>query len=386
MKKFCTLLSLPYRTFFPLHPNLMFLDRAVIHIASGNGGNGIISFRREKFAPKGGPDGGNGGRGGDVLFVANPNMSTLLDFRYKQHYRADHGKNGAGSNWTGKSGKHVIVQVPCGTLIHDDETGILLADLTEPGQEVVLARGGDGGRGNAEFTSSTIQAPRYREEGRPGVELKLALELKLIADVGLVGFPNAGKSTLISSISAAKPKIADYPFTTLVPNLGIVTLSDDPSRRAAESFCVADIPGLIEGAHEGKGLGFQFLRHVERTEVLVYLLDPMSEIAPKDQFKMLRKELKLFNKELDSKERIICFTKMDSLTDDEKATFRKTKIRGEAAPHCISGVSGEGLEDLKYAMWQARERARLQSHPPAHKPLHALITPLEGEEIVRGRE
>ena len=336
----------------------MFLDRAVIHIASGNGGDGIISFRREKFAPKGGPDGGNGGRGGDVLFVANSNLSTLLDFRYRQHYRADNGKNGAGSNWTGKSGKHITVQVPCGTLIHDDETGTLLADLTEPGQEVVLARGGDGGRGNAEFTSSTIQAPRYREEGRPGVERKLALELKLIADVGLVGFPNAGKSTLISSISAAKPKIADYPFTTLVPNLGIVSLTDDPAMRSQQSFCVADIPGLIEGAHEGKGLGFQFLRHVERTEVLVYLLDPLSEIAPKDQFKMLRKELKLFNKELDTKERIICFTKMDSLTDEEKATFRKTKLRGEAVPHCISGVSGEGLDDLKYAMWQARERAK----------------------------
>lgn len=336
----------------------MFLDRAVIHIASGNGGNGIIHFRREKFAPKGGPDGGNGGRGGDVIAVANPNMSTLLDFRYKQHYTAEHGKNGAGSNWTGKSGKDVTIQVPCGTVIHDAETLEIIADLTEAGQKVVLAEGGRGGRGNAEFSTSTNQAPRYAEEGKPGVELKLTLELKLIADIGLVGFPNAGKSTLISSISAAKPKIADYPFTTLVPNLGIVSLSSDAHRSRQESFCVADIPGLIEGAHEGKGLGFQFLRHVERTQVLVFLLDPLSQIAPKDQFKMLRKELKLFNKELDTKERIICFTKMDALPDEEKISFKKTKLRGEAPPHCISGVSGEGLEGLKRTMWEALQRAR----------------------------
>lgn len=337
----------------------MFLDRAVIQIASGNGGNGIIHFRREKFAPKGGPDGGNGGRGGDVVFVANPNMSTLLDFRYKQQYQAEHGKPGAGANWTGKSGKDITIQVPCGTLIQDAETGELIADLTDAGQKIVIAEGGKGGRGNAEFATSTNQAPRYAEEGKPGVELKLQLELKLIADIGLVGFPNAGKSTLISSISAAKPKIADYPFTTLVPNLGIVSLSSESSRSSQESFCVADIPGLIEGAHTGKGLGFQFLRHVERTQVLVFLLDPLSEISPKDQFKMLRKELKLFNKELDAKERIICFTKMDALPDEDKQTFRKTKLRGEAAAHCISGVSGEGLEELKRAMWQALGRARV---------------------------
>jgi GTP-binding protein len=339
----------------------MFLDRAVIFVTSGNGGNGIIHFRREKFAPKGGPDGGNGGRGGDVIFVANPNMSTLLDFRYKQHYKAESGKPGAGSNWTGKSGKDTIIQLPCGTLIQDAETGETLADLTDAGQKIVIAEGGRGGRGNAEFATSTNQAPRYREEGQPGVELKLALELKLIADIGLVGFPNAGKSTLISSISAAKPKIADYPFTTLVPNLGIVSLTSDSARSRQESFCVADIPGLIEGAHEGKGLGFQFLRHVERTQVLVFLLDPLSEIAPKDQLKLLRKELKLFNKELDAKERIICFTKMDALTDDEKNAFRKTKLRGETAVHCISGVSGEGLETLKRTMWEALQRARNQS-------------------------
>ncbi|TAE31163.1 MAG: GTPase ObgE [Candidatus Kapaibacterium sp.] len=336
----------------------MFLDRAVISIASGNGGNGIIHWRREKFAPKGGPDGGNGGRGGDIIFVANPNMTTLLDFRYKQHYQAAHGKPGGGANWTGKSGKDTVIQVPCGTIIHDAETNEVLADLTEAGQEVVMAAGGRGGRGNSEFATSTNQAPRHAEEGKPGEEKRLALELKLIADIGLVGFPNAGKSTLISSISAAKPKIADYPFTTLVPNLGIVSLSEDSHRQSLESFCVADIPGLIEGAHTGKGLGFQFLRHVERTQVLVFLLDPLSEIPPKDQFKLLRKELKLFNKELDAKERIICFTKMDALTDEDKTAFRKTKLRGEAAAHCISGVSGEGLDELKRTMWNALQRAR----------------------------
>lgn len=336
----------------------MFVDRAIIHISSGNGGNGKVSFRREKFAPMGGPNGGNGGKGGDIVFTANPNMSTLLDFRYKQHYRAENGQPGASSNWTGKSAKSVVIQVPCGTLICDAETDEVLADLTTAGEEVTILRGGKGGRGNAEFATATNQAPRYAEPGQEGEERKIRLELKLLADVGLVGFPNAGKSTLIASVSAARPKIADYPFTTLVPNLGIVSLYDDPTRSRSESFCVADIPGLIEGAHEGRGLGFQFLRHVERTQVLVFLLDPLAEISPKDQFKLLRKELKLFNPELDSKERIICISKADALTDDERKELAKIKFRGEKPVRIISGVSGEHLGDLKHAMWDALQTAR----------------------------
>ncbi len=340
----------------------MFVDRAVIHIASGNGGKGIISFRREKFAPMGGPNGGNGGKGGDIIFRANPNMTTLLDFRYKQHYRAENGKDGANSNWTGKSAKDIVVQVPCGTVICDADTEEILADLTTAGEEVTLLYGGNGGRGNAEFTTSTNQAPRYAEPGWPGAERKIRLELKLIADIGLVGFPNAGKSTLISSISAARPKIADYPFTTLIPNLGIVSLYNDPTHASSEHFCVADIPGLIEGAHEGRGLGFQFLRHVERTQVLVFLLDPLAEIAPKDQFKMLRKELKLFNPNLDHKERIICISKADSLTEEQRKELAKLKIRGEKAIRIISGVSGEHLAELKRAMWDALQTARKQEN------------------------
>lgn len=341
----------------------MFVDRAVIHIASGNGGKGIVSFRREKFAPMGGPNGGNGGKGGDIIFRANPNMTTLLDFRYKQHYVAKPGADGANSNWTGKSAKNVVVQVPCGTLIYDADTDELLADLTTADEEVVLLQGGRGGRGNAEFATATNQAPRHAEPGEPGEEKKIRLELKLIADVGLVGFPNAGKSTLIASISAARPKIADYPFTTLIPNLGIVSLHNDPTHAHSENFCVADIPGLIEGAHEGRGLGFQFLRHVERTEVLVFLLDPLAEIAPKDQFKMLRKELKLFNPELDRKERIICVSKADSLTEEQRKDLAKLKFRGEKPVRIISGVSGEHLDDLKHQMWNALQasRERLQN-------------------------
>jgi GTP-binding protein len=336
----------------------MFVDSAVIFVSSGSGGNGKISFRREKFAPKGGPDGGNGGKGGDIIFRANSHMTTLLDFRYRQHYRAKNGADGGSSNWTGKSAKNIVIQVPCGTVITNADTGETLADLTEHGQEITIAHGGKGGRGNAEFATSTNQAPRYAEPGESGQEIKVRLELKLLADVGLVGFPNAGKSTLISSLSAARPKIGDYPFTTLVPNLGVVSLHNDATRAKSESFCLADIPGLIEGAHKGKGLGVQFLRHVERTDALVFLLDPTAEIKPIEQFKLLRKELKLFNPELDRKERIVCISKADALTNDERAKLGAIKIRGEKPLRLISGVSGEGLEELKQAMWSALQAAR----------------------------
>jgi GTP-binding protein len=334
----------------------MFLDYVTIHVASGAGGAGKVSFRREKFAPKGGPDGGNGGRGGDVIFRTNPHLNTLLDFRYKQHFRADDGANGAGSNWTGKSGHDVIVHVPCGTVIHNADTGEQIADLTEPHQEIVLAVGGRGGLGNAEFATSTNRAPRHAQPGEPGVDYKLRLELKLIADVGLVGFPNAGKSTLISVISAAKPKIADYPFTTLVPNLGIVSVQDG-TRYEGKSFCVADIPGLIEGAHEGKGLGTQFLRHVERNRVLVFLLDTTVEMSPQEQYKALRKELKLYKPELDRRPRIICLTKMDAHDDAARKEYMKLKFRDPNTPvYVISAATGEGLQEVKWAMWNALEK------------------------------
>jgi GTP-binding protein len=334
----------------------MFLDYAVIYVASGAGGAGKVSFRRAKFQPKGGPDGGNGGRGGDVILRGNPHKNTLLDFRYKQHFRADNGQPGEGSNWTGKSAAPLVIEVPCGTVVYDADTEGILADITEPFQQVVIAKGGRGGLGNSEFATSTNQAPRHAQPGEPSVELKLRLELKLIADVGLVGFPNAGKSTLISVISAAKPKIADYPFTTLVPNLGIVSVQDG-ERYEGKTFCVADIPGLIEGAHEGKGLGMQFLRHVERNRVLLFLLDSTAEMPPQDQYKTLRKELKLYNPDLDHKPRIICLTKMDAHDESTKATFAKMKFRDPKTPvYTISAVSGEGIDNLKRAMWQLLQR------------------------------
>jgi GTP-binding protein len=335
----------------------MFLDTAVIFVSSGAGGAGKVSFRRAKFQPKGGPDGGNGGRGGDVIIRANPHRNTLLDFRYKQHFRARNGEPGGSANWTGKSADNLLIEVPCGTVILNDGTGEVMADLTEPYQETVIARGGRGGLGNAEFATPTNQAPRYAQPGEPGEEFKLRLELKLIADIGLVGFPNAGKSTLISVLSAAKPKIADYPFTTLVPNLGIVSVQDG-SRFEGRTFCVADIPGLIEGAHYGKGLGIQFLRHVERNRALVFLLDTTVEQTPQEQYKILRKELKLFNPVLDEKPRIICLTKMDAHDETTKKTFRKMKFRDPKTPvHLLSAVSGEGVEELKAMMWDILQQS-----------------------------
>jgi GTPase len=344
----------------------MFLDYVTINVASGNGGAGKVSFRREKFAPMGGPDGGNGGRGGDVIFRTNPHMNTLLDFRYKQHFLAEDGSPGAGSNWTGKSGNDIVVQIPCGTILRNAETEEQIADLTEPFQDFVLLTGGRGGLGNAEFTTATNRAPRNAQPGTEGSSLKLRLELKLIADVGLVGFPNAGKSTLISVISAAKPKIANYPFTTLVPNLGIVSAHENTNPRGynEQTFCVADIPGLIEGAHEGKGLGTQFLRHVERNRVLVFLLDTTVEMSPQAQYKALRRELKLYNPALDKKPRIICLTKMDAHDETAKAEFRAMKFREPRTPlFVISAVSRENLDELKSTMWAMLEEQKTVSAP-----------------------
>jgi GTP-binding protein len=307
-------------------------------VRAGNGGNGIISFRREKFVPKGGPDGGDGGDGGDVVLVASHHIATLMDFRYKREYAAENGQHGGGSRKSGRSGKSVEIKVPVGTIVFNAETDEQIVDLTKDGESIVIARHGSGGRGNQHFATSTNQAPRHAEPGTPGAELTIRLELKLLADIGLVGFPNAGKSTLISRISAARPKIADYPFTTLVPNIGIVRVDE------GESFAVADIPGLIEGASEGKGLGHQFLRHVERSGVLCFLLDGLSEHPAKD-YETLRNELSSFNPEMDQKRRIICITKVDVMDDEQRESFRTMTIDGRK-PMLISAVSGTGIDEL----------------------------------------
>ena len=327
----------------------MFIDSAKIYVRSGRGGNGIIHWRREKYVPKGGPDGGNGGKGGDVIIRADKQLHTLLDFRYKRRYIADDGNPGEGSNCEGRSAQPSVINIPCGTIITNADTDEIMADLIENGSEVVIARGGRGGKGNWVFKSSTNQAPRVCTPGEEGIEFNLQLELKLLADVGLVGFPNAGKSTLISSISAAKPKIADYPFTTLVPNLGMVYYQE------GKSFVVADIPGLIEGAHDGKGLGIQFLRHIERTQVLVYLIDCTSETV-KEDFKVLVNELKSFNEELPKKRSIVALTKADIAPEEEKAKLKKLRFGKGVSVHIISAVTKEGIEDLMKAMWQAIEK------------------------------
>ncbi len=321
---------------------MKFVDSARISVKAGDGGVGCVSFRREKFVPKGGPDGGNGGRGGDVLITANKQLSTLLDFQYKSKYAAQRGEHGLGANKTGKSGSDVVLEVPVGTLIRDSETNEIIGDLVENGDHCLVAKGGRGGRGNSEFATSTNQAPRQFEQGEPGEEREIELELKLLADVGLVGFPNAGKSTLISVISAAKPKIADYPFTTLVPNLGIVRVD------TGKSFVVADIPGLIEGAHTGRGLGVQFLRHIERTRVLVFLIEATSP-DPKAEYNVLLNELKLFNKALLKKPRIVALTKNDIVTDSKQKVKGKF---GKVPLHSISAVAGIGIKELVREMWK----------------------------------
>ena len=320
----------------------MFIDTATIRVRSGSGGHGAISFRREKFVPKGGPDGGDGGNGGDVLIRTDRNLSTLMDLRYQRDYTATNGKNGAGGNKNGKYGESAVLPVPVGTMIYDEETGELLGDLTEEGEEFVVARGGNGGRGNATFATPSDRAPRRFEEGEPGEERTIRLELKLLADVGLVGFPNAGKSTLISRISAAKPKVADYPFTTLIPNLGIVQA--EPGR----SFVVADIPGLIEGASEGKGLGYEFLRHVERSGILCFLIDGLSP-TPQEDFATLLTELGKYNIEMLWKPRLVCLTKIDGMSQEEREKGRELRFDGHP-PMLISSVSGEGIDELIRAL------------------------------------
>jgi len=318
-------------------------------VKAGDGGNGCLAFRREKYVPRGGPSGGDGGRGGDVTMVASPHKNTLLHFRFNPEHKAQRGRHGEGSNRTGKEGESIELDTPVGTVVYDAETGELIHDFAVPGERFILAQGGRGGRGNARFATSTHQAPTEHEQGHPGEERRLRLELKLLADAGLVGFPNAGKSTLISRISAARPKIADYPFTTLEPNLGVVSVDD-------RTFVVADIPGLIEGAHTGHGLGIQFLRHIERTRLLAHLVD-VSETSGRDpvhDFDVVMEELRSFSPELVEKPMIVVATKLDAAQDQERITALEQHAAKHNLPfYRISSVTGEGIEALKRAMADA---------------------------------
>lgn len=335
---------------------MKFIDEVKFHAKAGDGGRGCLSFRREKFIPYGGPDGGDGGNGGDVLFEVDSGINTLIDLRYHAHYRAENGTPGMGKTRHGKSGAPLVIKVPPGTLVFDDETGEEIADLTEPGQQLCILRGGQGGRGNARFATSTNRAPRHTQPGIPGEERILRLQLKLLADVGLVGLPNAGKSTLISSVSAARPKIADYPFTTLVPNLGVVRYGD------FRSFVMADIPGLIAGASEGQGLGSRFLRHIERTDLFLHLVDlsGMQEGDPLDNFAVINRELEHYNPELLTRPMLVVFTKIDITEVREqiealRPCFETMGLRSFA----ISAVTGEGLPALVQAV--GRELTRMRS-------------------------
>ena len=328
----------------------MFVDYALIEVQSGNGGNGAVTFRREKYVPKGGPSGGDGGKGGSVIIRTNANLHTLLDFRYKKKYQAGNGNIGGSSLKDGKNGNDVIVEVPVGTVVKDSETEKVLFDLDKKNGEVILAKGGKGGKGNSKFATSTNQTPRFAENGKPGETKEVILELKLIADVGLVGFPNAGKSTLISKISAAKPRIADYPFTTLEPNLGIVRYKD------FQSFTVADIPGIIEGASEGRGLGHKFLRHIERTRIILFLIEITSENLIKD-FEILLKELKSYSTKLIQKKILVALSKADMVDSEKVKEALKTKFKGISSQTFIfSSITGQGLSELLDALWKNLEK------------------------------
>ena len=330
----------------------MFIDEAKIWVKAGNGGNGCVAFRREKYVPKGGPSGGDGGDGGDVTLESSEHLNTLLPFRYNREFRAERGRHGEGSNRHGAEGEGLVIRVPVGTIVYEEESGEKLFDFTAPGQRFVVVAGGRGGRGNARFASSTNRAPRRADPGTPGGEHRLRLELKLLADVGLVGFPNAGKSTLISRLSAANPKIADYPFTTLEPCLGVVAVNEE------ESFVLADIPGLIEGAHAGQGLGTRFLRHIERTRLLVHLID-VSETGrdPVEDFQVVRRELAQFSQALLEKPVVVVANKIDQLSSPDRQQALRAFCAAESLPFlAISALRGNGLEELRHELG-ARVRA-----------------------------
>jgi GTP-binding protein len=328
----------------------MFIDEAKIRVKAGDGGNGCMAFRREKFVPRGGPSGGDGGRGGDVIMESSQRHNTLIHFRYNPEHKAQRGEHGMGSNCSGSDGDSIVLQVPVGTALYDQESGELIHDFSIPDERLIVAKGGRGGRGNQHFATSTHQAPREHEMGRAGEERLYRLELKLLADVGLVGYPNAGKSTLISRISAARPKIADYPFTTLEPNLGVVTVGEAPHE---ESFVVADVPGLIEGAHLGSGLGVQFLRHIERTRVLVHLVDVSDASGrpdPVEDFKVINNELARFGNGLSEKPMIVAATKIDVANPDKLKNLSAHVKRRKLEFHAISAVTGQGIDELKWAL------------------------------------
>ena len=343
----------------------MFLDQATIHVRAGDGGAGAVAWRRETFVPHGGPAGGDGGKGGDVILHADPQLSTLLDYRYRQNYRAENGQNGQSSNCTGRGGDDLTLRVPPGTVIRDADTGEVLGELLEPGDQVVVAQGGRGGWGNARFATSTNQAPRRADSGLPGEERRIELELKLIADVGLVGEPNAGKSTLLATTSRATPKIADYPFTTLAPNLGVVEVGD------SRSFVMADIPGIIEGAHEGKGLGFQFLRHIERTRTLAFLI-PADALDPQADYERLRTEIASYSEELAAKPHCVVLSKADLLPPDWDAP--RVDAPEAWGQFLISAAARRGLTALLEGLWAhaakavAAERVETTDDPEPWRP------------------
>jgi GTPase len=361
----------------------MFVDETTIRVKAGDGGNGCMAFRREKFVPRGGPSGGDGGKGGDIWMESSEQHNTLVHFRFNPEYKAGRGGHGEGSNKTGRDGEDILLKVPVGTIVYDEETGEKVHDFSRPDERVIIARGGRGGRGNAQFATPTHRAPREHEDGREGEDRKFRLELKLLADVGLVGFPNAGKSTLISRISAARPKIADYPFTTLEPNLGVVIVGDAsrvetrpassppgkktrqapslPSMRDEISFVVADIPGLIEGAHTGAGLGTQFLRHIERTRLLVHLVDVSDASGRPDVVKdvqVILDELKNFGAGLEKKPTIMVASKIDAANPDKLKKLKQWCTRKKLKLYPISAVTGEGIEKLKFAMAEEVKRMR----------------------------
>ncbi len=341
----------------------MFVDEAKIRVKAGDGGNGCMAFRREKFVPRGGPSGGDGGHGGDVIMESSERHNTLVHFRFNPEYKAERGRHGEGSNKTGREGDDVVLKVPVGTMVYDELTGELVHDFSHPDERIVIARGGRGGRGNARFATSVHQAPREHEHGFPGEERALRLELKLLADVGLVGFPNAGKSTLISRISAARPKIADYPFTTLQPNLGVVVVGDMPDDR---SFVVADIPGLIEGASQGAGLGTQFLRHIERTRFLAHLVDVSDASGRPDpvlDYEVITKELASFGSGLDAKPTMVVATKIDAVNQEKLTKLKRYCKRKKLDLFTISAVTGEGIEELKWAMAERVDKLQRGNAP-----------------------
>jgi GTP-binding protein len=362
----------------------MFYDRAKIYVKGGDGGNGIVAFRREKYIPEGGPCGGDGGKGGNVIMIADEGLRTLIDFKYKQHYKADRGQHGQGKGMHGKGAEDLILRVPLGTVVKNAETGEVIADLITHGQKAVVASGGRGGRGNARFVSPQNRVPDFAEKGEPGKEAWLLLELKLLADVGLVGFPNAGKSTLISRVSAAKPKIADYPFTTLTPNLGVVRMGE------GNSFVIADIPGLIEGAHAGAGLGHHFLRHLERTKVLIHVLDmsEQPERTPWRDFEIINRELKAYKEKLGLRPQIVAANKMDLPGSEDRLKELIEKIGANYQIYPISAATGSGLELLMERAFQLVQEMESQLPEPVEEKeiRHVQILPEERFKISRNDE